>query len=162
MPLLCLKPQEISKIKLARVLTYFSRFIYFVGDDLGSQLLHRRTFTLTSTLSPFWTEAISEKWDAVFLEGHIWIAYYWSPSCGRLLMIFKAQVRLKIVAQFSELRSDFVGLTSLHSAFSTMAGQKFEYDESGSTFYYFLLCFLGLVLGPASYFYFIKDDKKGK
>ena len=43
-----------------------------------------------------------------------------------------------------------------------MAGQKFEYDESGSTFYYFLLCFLGLVLGPASYVYFIKDDKKGK
>ncbi|XP_043204144.1 translocation protein SEC63 homolog [Amphibalanus amphitrite] len=41
-----------------------------------------------------------------------------------------------------------------------MAGQKFEYDESGSTFYYFLLCFLGLVLGPASYYYFIKDDKK--
>jgi len=41
-----------------------------------------------------------------------------------------------------------------------MAGQKFEYDESGSTFYYFLLCFLGLVLGPASYVYFIKDDKK--
>ena len=43
-----------------------------------------------------------------------------------------------------------------------MAGQKFEYDESGSTFYYFLLCFLGLVLAPASYVYFIKDDKKGK
>ncbi|XP_037079995.1 translocation protein SEC63 homolog [Pollicipes pollicipes] len=41
-----------------------------------------------------------------------------------------------------------------------MAGQKFEYDESGSTFYYFLLCFLGLVLAPASYVYFLKDDKK--
>lgn len=43
-----------------------------------------------------------------------------------------------------------------------MAGQKFEYDESGSTFYYFLLCFLGLVLAPASYVYFIKDEKKGE
>lgn len=40
-----------------------------------------------------------------------------------------------------------------------MAGQKFEYDESGSTFFYFLLCFLGLVLFPSTYCYFIKSKE---
>ncbi|CAG0891185.1 unnamed protein product [Darwinula stevensoni] len=33
-----------------------------------------------------------------------------------------------------------------------MAGQKFEYDEKGSTFLYFLLSFLGLCLLPATYY----------
>ncbi|XP_077285756.1 translocation protein Sec63 isoform X2 [Arctopsyche grandis] len=34
-----------------------------------------------------------------------------------------------------------------------MAGQKFEYDESGATFFYFLLSFLALVLVPATFYY---------
>lgn len=40
-----------------------------------------------------------------------------------------------------------------------MAGQKFEYDESGSTFFYFLTSFLGLVLLPCT-FYFWPDGAK--
>ncbi|XP_044728876.1 translocation protein SEC63 homolog isoform X2 [Chrysoperla carnea] len=34
-----------------------------------------------------------------------------------------------------------------------MGGQKFQYDESGGTFFYFLLSFLALILIPATYFY---------
>ncbi|PAA68462.1 hypothetical protein BOX15_Mlig014052g3 [Macrostomum lignano] len=34
-----------------------------------------------------------------------------------------------------------------------MAGMKFEYDESGSTFYYFLLAFYALVLLPMTYYF---------
>jgi translocation protein SEC63 len=33
-----------------------------------------------------------------------------------------------------------------------MAGQKFEYDEKGSTFVYFILSFVGLCLIPATYY----------
>jgi preprotein translocase subunit Sec63 len=42
-----------------------------------------------------------------------------------------------------------------------MAGQKFEYDEKGSTFLYFLLSFLGLCLIPATY-YGWPGSEKGK
>lgn len=34
-----------------------------------------------------------------------------------------------------------------------MAGMKFEYDESGSTFFYFLTSFLGLVLLPCTFYF---------
>jgi len=34
-----------------------------------------------------------------------------------------------------------------------MAGQKFEYDESGSTFLYFVLSFLALILFPCTYYF---------
>ncbi|XP_068223143.1 translocation protein SEC63 homolog isoform X2 [Palaemon carinicauda] len=34
-----------------------------------------------------------------------------------------------------------------------MGGQKFEYDESGSTFFYFLTSFLALVLVPCTYYF---------
>ncbi|KAL7639786.1 UNVERIFIED_CONTAM: hypothetical protein RMT77_009196 [Armadillidium vulgare] len=34
-----------------------------------------------------------------------------------------------------------------------MAGQKFQYDESGSTFLYFLISFLGLVLVPCTFIF---------
>lgn len=33
-----------------------------------------------------------------------------------------------------------------------MAGQKFQYDESGSTFFYFILSFLALILIPVTFF----------
>ncbi|XP_071549414.1 translocation protein SEC63 homolog isoform X2 [Panulirus ornatus] len=39
-----------------------------------------------------------------------------------------------------------------------MTGMKFEYDESGSTFFYFLTSFLGLLLLPCT-FYFWPADK---
>lgn len=35
----------------------------------------------------------------------------------------------------------------------TMAGQKFQYDESGSTFFYFVTSFLGLVLVPCTFYF---------
>ncbi|MCL4123746.1 UNVERIFIED_CONTAM: hypothetical protein GTU68_058152 [Idotea baltica] len=38
-----------------------------------------------------------------------------------------------------------------------MAGQKFEYDESGSTFLYFLISFLGLVLVPCTLYFWPND-----
>jgi preprotein translocase subunit Sec63 len=39
--------------------------------------------------------------------------------------------------------------------------QQLEYDEQGSTFYYFLISFYGLVLLPATYFLW-PYKKKGK
>lgn len=42
-----------------------------------------------------------------------------------------------------------------------MGGQKFEYDESGSTFFYFVLSFLALILVPATFYYWPKKRKEG-
>lgn len=41
-----------------------------------------------------------------------------------------------------------------------MAGQKFQYDESGGTFYYFLLSFLALVLIPTTIYYWPRKKKE--
>lgn len=43
-----------------------------------------------------------------------------------------------------------------------MAGQKFEYDESGSTFFYFLTSFLGLVLLPCTFYFWPDGAKEGR
>ncbi|CAG2115631.1 unnamed protein product, partial [Medioppia subpectinata] len=43
---------------------------------------------------------------------------------------------------------------------SSMAGSKFQYDESGGTFFYFLLSFLALVVIPCTYYFWPKDRKK--
>lgn len=43
-----------------------------------------------------------------------------------------------------------------------MAGQKFEYDESGSTFLYFLISFLGLVLVPCTFYFWPAEAIQGK
>lgn len=43
-----------------------------------------------------------------------------------------------------------------------MGGQKFQYDESGGTFFYFLLSFLGLVLIPATFYYWPRKPKHGR
>lgn len=42
-----------------------------------------------------------------------------------------------------------------------MAGQKFQYDESGGTFFYFLLSFLALILIPATLYYWPRKKKEG-
>ncbi|KAK9888878.1 hypothetical protein WA026_001099 [Henosepilachna vigintioctopunctata] len=39
-------------------------------------------------------------------------------------------------------------------------GQKFQYDESGGTFFYFLLSFLALILIPATIYYWPKKKKR--
>ncbi|XP_062135282.1 translocation protein SEC63 homolog [Drosophila sulfurigaster albostrigata] len=41
-----------------------------------------------------------------------------------------------------------------------MAGQKFQYDESGGTFYYFVLSFLALVLIPTTIYYWPRKKKE--
>ncbi|XP_063984202.1 translocation protein SEC63 homolog isoform X2 [Diachasmimorpha longicaudata] len=41
-----------------------------------------------------------------------------------------------------------------------MGGQKFQYDESGGTFFYFLLSFLGLVLVPGTYYLWPRSPKQ--
>ena len=44
-----------------------------------------------------------------------------------------------------------------------MARAQLEYDESGSTFYYFLISFYGIILLPITYFLWPrKDDGKGE
>lgn len=43
-----------------------------------------------------------------------------------------------------------------------MTGQKFEYDESGSTFFYFLTCFLGLILVPCTFYFWPAGESEGK
>lgn len=40
-----------------------------------------------------------------------------------------------------------------------MAGQKFQYDESGGTFYYFILSFLALLLIPSTYYWWPRGVK---
>lgn len=42
-----------------------------------------------------------------------------------------------------------------------MAGQKFQYDESGSTFFYFILSFLALILIPATFYFWPKKRPEG-
>ncbi|XP_017776531.1 PREDICTED: translocation protein SEC63 homolog [Nicrophorus vespilloides] len=41
-----------------------------------------------------------------------------------------------------------------------MGGQKFQYDESGGTFFYFLLSFLALTLIPATLYYWPRKQKE--
>ncbi|RWS01622.1 Translocation protein SEC63-like protein [Dinothrombium tinctorium] len=41
-----------------------------------------------------------------------------------------------------------------------MGGSKFQYDESGSTFFYFLLSFLALVVIPSTYYFWPTKRKK--
>lgn len=43
-----------------------------------------------------------------------------------------------------------------------MAGQKFQYDESGGTFFYFILSFLALILIPATFYFWPKKKTEGK
>lgn len=43
-----------------------------------------------------------------------------------------------------------------------MGGQKFQYDESGGTFFYFILSFLALILIPATLYFWPKKKKDGK
>ncbi|XP_027216426.1 translocation protein SEC63 homolog isoform X4 [Penaeus vannamei] len=43
-----------------------------------------------------------------------------------------------------------------------MAGQKFEYDESGSTFFYFLTCFLGLILVPCTFYFWPAGESEAE
>ncbi|KAH8024906.1 hypothetical protein HPB51_002314 [Rhipicephalus microplus] len=40
-----------------------------------------------------------------------------------------------------------------------MAGAKFQYDESGGTFFYFLLSFLAPVVIPCTYYFWPKDER---
>jgi len=43
-----------------------------------------------------------------------------------------------------------------------MAGQKFQYDESGNTFFYFILSFLALILVPSSFYFWPQKPSKDK
>lgn len=43
-----------------------------------------------------------------------------------------------------------------------MAGQKFQYDESGGTFYYFILSFLALLLIPSTFYFWPKKKILGE
>jgi len=43
-----------------------------------------------------------------------------------------------------------------------MAGQKFQYDESGNTFLYFLLSFLAFILFPCTYYFWPTPEDKSK
>ena len=41
-----------------------------------------------------------------------------------------------------------------------MAGTKFQYDESGTTFYYFVLTFMALVVIPVTFFYWPRQKSE--
>lgn len=43
-----------------------------------------------------------------------------------------------------------------------MGGQKFQYDESGGTFFYFILSFLALILIPATVYFWPRKKKEGR
>ena len=40
-----------------------------------------------------------------------------------------------------------------------MGKTNFQYDESGNTFYYFLLTFLGIILFPSTYYFWPQEEK---
>ena len=40
-----------------------------------------------------------------------------------------------------------------------MPKTNFQYDESGNTFYYFLLTFLGIILFPSTYYFWPTEEK---
>ncbi|GAB1295070.1 Translocation protein SEC63 homolog [Apodemus speciosus] len=42
-----------------------------------------------------------------------------------------------------------------------MAGQQFQYDDSGNTFFYFLTSFVGLIVIPATYYLWPRDQNAG-
>ena len=52
-------------------------------------------------------------------------------------------------------------MTSQHKK-SNMAGAQFEYDDKGTTFYYFVLCFCAIVLLPLTYFAWVLHSANGK
>ena len=43
-----------------------------------------------------------------------------------------------------------------------MAGQQFQYDDSGNTFFYFLTSFVGLIVIPATYYLWPRDQNAGR
>lgn len=43
-----------------------------------------------------------------------------------------------------------------------MAGQQFQYDDSGNTFFYFLTSFVGLIVIPATYYLWPRDQHAGE
>jgi hypothetical protein len=43
-----------------------------------------------------------------------------------------------------------------------MAGQQFQYDDSGNTFFYFLTSFVGLIVIPATYYLWPRDQNAGE
>ena len=42
-----------------------------------------------------------------------------------------------------------------------MAGAQFEYDEKGTTFYYFLISVFGIVLVPLTYYVWTSTKQAG-
>ena len=48
--------------------------------------------------------------------------------------------------------------TTSETKFS-MPKTNFQYDESGNTFYYFLLTFLGIILFPSTYYFWPQEEK---
>ena len=42
---------------------------------------------------------------------------------------------------------------------SRMGKTNFQYDESGNTFYYFLLTFLSFILFPSTYYFWPQEEK---
>lgn len=45
---------------------------------------------------------------------------------------------------------------------AAMAGQQFQYDDSGNTFFYFLTSFVGLIVIPATYYLWPRDQHAGE
>ena len=43
-----------------------------------------------------------------------------------------------------------------------MGKTNFQYDESGNTFYYFLLTFLSFILFPSTYYFWPEEEKVGE
>ncbi|KPP60554.1 hypothetical protein Z043_121438 [Scleropages formosus] len=41
-------------------------------------------------------------------------------------------------------------------------GQQFQYDDSGNTFFYFLTSFVGLIVIPATYYLWPRDQNAGE
>lgn len=74
----------------------------------------------------------------------------------------KAHTQNKIIQEKYCDRLSIVNWCPSDVQFVEMAGQKFQYDESGGTFFYFLLSFLALILIPATLYYWPRKKKEGK
>lgn len=81
----------------------------------------------------------------------------WTRFCIDLLNNHKMRHEMMKTPTFrpSLLTCLWKPLTNTHVSFiskSNMAGAQFEYDEKGTTFYYFLISFFGIVLVPLTYY----------
>lgn len=82
---------------------------------------------------------------------------YYSVNLNKYKNLFMIDVDFRVYLK--SVLKDAIKLKQY--LWAIMSGQKFQYDESGGTFFYFLLSFLALLLVPATYYLWPRCSKPG-